>query len=275
MNNFIKIIYLSYVLWLSKGYAQHGNKNQYSFNVDNFPEVYGGKEEIKRFLHDHLVYPPTDLKNKTEGTVELYFVVTKEGRSTNIRVIKPVSPAIDKEAIRLISLLEWIPSQKAGADVNVNYNTQILFSPSKYKKQVKERGFDTPLYTDIPSDTSLNVYETGERSPLFNDPQKTFSEFIYSNLQYPDIALRQIIEGNIKMTFIVEPNGQVSTIKIQNGGLSGGCNAEAIRVIGLTKWQPAIRDKQYVRYRMSFTMNFSLKNNFKDNSNGNQRAWGQ
>jgi TonB family protein len=276
MNKIIKILFGVCFLALQIGKSQPTNKTQYSFNVDNFPEMSGGKEEMKRFLHDHLVYPAEDLKNKKEGAVLLNFVVTKEGKSINIQVVKSITPAIDKEAIRLLKLIEWIPAQKEGNVVNVNYNSEINFSLSKYKKQVKERGFDTPSYIDLPTDTSLLVYDkTEERPPVFNNTDKGFTEFVYTNLEYPEIALRQNIEGNIKLSFVVEPDGQVSNIKIVNGGLSGGCNNEAIRVIGLTKWQPAIRDKQYVRYRMNFTMNFSVKNNFKDNSNGTQRSWGQ
>ena len=230
---------------------------------------------MKRFLHDNLIYPAADFKNKKEGVVLLAFIVNKEGKSVDIKVSKSVTPAIDKEAIRLLRLIEWTPSQKEGNAVNVNFYLEVNFSVSKYKKIVKERGFDAPLYTDIPTDTSLNVYETAERSPIYSNADKTFTEFIYTTMEYPEIAARQGIEGNIKLSFVVEPNGQTSNIKIINGGISGGCNNEAIRVVGLTKWQPAIRDKQYVRYRMSFTMNFSLKNNYKDNSNGSQRSWGQ
>ncbi len=251
------------------------DKGRYSFNVDNFPDVYGGRTELKRYLNDHLVYPTDDFKNKKEGTVLLTFVVTKEGRSTNIEVAKPVTNAINKEAVRLLKLIDWIPSHKEGNVVDVKFSLEIPFSVSKYKKTIKERGFDKPLYTDLPTDTSLNVYETAEQSPIFNNPEKTFTDFIYSTLEYPDVAARQNIEGNIKLTFVVEPDGMVSNIKIIGDGVGGGCNDEAIRVIGLTKYTPAIRDKKYVRYRMSFTMNFSLKNNFKDNSNGSQRSWGQ
>ncbi|HEX7415517.1 MAG TPA: energy transducer TonB [Bacteroidia bacterium] len=251
------------------------SKGNYSFNVDNFPDIYGGKQEMKRFLHDHLIYPAEDFKNKKEGTVTLDFIVTKEGKTESIKVSKLVSPDMDKEAVRLLKLIDWIPSRKEGTAVNVNYNMDITFSLSKYKKQVKERGFDVPLYKDIPTDTSFSIYETAERSPVFNAPDKTFSEFVYANLEYPEAALKQSIEGNVKLSFVVEPDGQVSNIKILNEGVAGGCNNEAIRVIGLTKWEPAKRDKQYVRYRMSFTMNFSVKNSFKDNSNGSQRSWGQ
>jgi TonB family protein len=247
----------------------------YNYNVDNFPSVYGGKTEWKRFIHDHLIYPEVELKEKTEGTVLIAFVVTKEGKSVNAKIVESVTPDIDKEAMRLLSLIEWFPSGKDGIEVDVNHSVEINFSVSKYKKWVKERGFEKRLFTDIPADTSLAVYERAEQGASFFDKEKTFPEFIYSNLEYPESAKLQGIEGNISMNFIIEPNGKVSNIRIKNGGLGVGCNEEAIRVIGLTKWQPAVKDGKYVRFRMNYTMTFSIKNSFKDNSSGSQRSWGQ
>ncbi len=275
MRKLFYILLITHISCFNSHICLAQGKGSYSFNVDNFPDVYGGKEEMKRFLHDHLVYPVKDLKSKKEGTVKLNFIVTKEGKTEHIKVAESISPDIDEEAIRLLKLIDWIPSHKDGVAVNVDYSLDITFSLSKYKKYVKERGFNTPLYTDIPVDTSLNIYETAERSPMFNITDKTFTEFVYANLEYPEAASRQGIEGNVKLSFVVEPDGQLSNIKILNEGVAAGCNNEAIRVIGLTKWKPAIRDGKYVRYRMSFTMNFSLKNSFKDNSNGSQRTWGQ
>jgi bla regulator protein blaR1 len=279
MRKFIWILYvfvISHISYLNSHISlAQGKGGSFSFNVDNFPSIDGGKEEMKRFLHDHLVYPQFDFKAKKEGTVKLKFVVTKEGKTENIKVAESVSTDIDAEAIRLVKLLDWIPSRKEGTLVNVDYNLDIPFSISRYKKNVKERGFDTPLYTDIPVDTSLGIYEKAERAPSFNNPDKTFSEFVYANLEYPEAALKQNIEGNVKLSFVVEPNGQVSEIKILNEGVGGGCNNEAIRVIGLTKWKPAVNGGKYVRYRMSFTMNFAVKNGFKDNSNGSQNTWGR
>src|ERR1700756_2407148 len=263
MIKFFKPILLLCLISTSVLKAQT-SKGSYQFNVDNFPTVYGGNVEFKRFLHDHLVYPADGIKQKTEGTVQLTFIVTKEGKTTNATVFKSLSPETDKEALRLLSLLEWVPAKKEGVPANVNFNLDIPFSISKYKKQVKERGFDTAPYIDIPTDSSLNIYETAERSPVFNNTEKTFTEFIYSNLEYPDVAARQNIEGKVQLSFVVEADGMVSNIKVLNGGISGGCNEEAIRVIGLTKWQPAVKNNKYVRYRMSFTMSFSLKNSFKD-----------
>ncbi|MGZ3863011.1 MAG: TonB family protein [Bacteroidia bacterium] len=252
-------------------YVQHA----YSFPIDNFPGVYGGKTEWKRFLHDQMVYPDIAIKEKTEGTVKIIFVVTAEGRSGNAKVSESVSNEIDREALRLLSLVEWFPSRVGGSLVDITHSVEINFSISKYKKWVKERGFEKCMFNDLPSDTSLAVYETSDKPPVFFDKEKTYAEFIYSNLEYPEEARKQGIEGKINMTFIIEPNGTVSNIRIKDGGLGVGCDDEAIRVIGLTRWQPAVKNGKYIRFRMSYSMLFSVKNSFKDNSSGSQRTWGQ
>jgi len=269
----LKILFVS--LFIScLGFAQY-TRFRSAFNLDNFPEVYGGKSEWKRFLHDHLVYPREELKEKKEGAVLIDFIVTKDGKGINPKIVKSVTPAIDKEALRLLSLIEWFPSNQDGNPVNVNYSVEINFSVSKYKKWVKERGYDKALFTDIPGDTSLAVYETADKGASFFNPEKTFPEFISSNLEYPEIAKRQGLEGNIVMSFIIEPDGMISNIRIKNNGIGGGCSEEAIRVMGMTKWKPAVKDNKYVRFRMNYTMTFSLKNSFKDNSSGTQRPFGQ
>jgi len=262
------------------GFAQQANSevglvsHAYNYNVENFPEVYGGKEEWKRFLHDHMVYPAEGLKDKEQGGVKIYFTVTKEGKGIKAKVVESVSTTVDNEALRLLSMLEWMPSQQDEKAVSVEHSVTINFSINKYKKWVKERGYEKAAFTDLPVDTSFAVYETTDKAPSFSDPDKTFSEFVYSTLEYPELAKQQGLEGNIVMNFIVEPDGRTSNIRIKNG-VAGGCNEEAIRVIGMTKWRPAQKNGKYVRYRMYHTMVFSLKNSFKDNSSGTQRGWGQ
>lgn len=256
------------------GRAQYVN-HMYKFNLDNFPSVYGGKTEWKRFLRDNMVYPPADLKEKAEGTVLIAFVVTKEGKTLNPKIVESVTNDIDQEAMRLLSLIEWFPSTQNGIGVNVNHSVEINFSVSRYKKWVKERGFEKRLFTDLPADTTLAVYENPDKSATFFNTEKTFGEFISFNLEYPEEARRQGLEGNIAMSFIIEPNGTVSNLRIRNDGVGAGCNDEAIRVMSLTRWKPAVKDGKYVRSRRDYTMTFNVKNSYKDNSNASQRPFGQ
>ena len=255
-------------------FAQQSNGPSYAFNIDNFPSMYGGKPEWQRFLHDHLVYPKEELKKNIEGTVKIDFVVREDGKGINPRLKKSISPAIDKEALRLFNMIEWFPAYKDGKAVNVNHTIDINFSVAKYKKLIKERGFDGKAFNDLPADTSLFVYDGIDKDAEYTNPEKTFTEFIASNLEYPEEAKRKGLEGNVAMTFIIETDGRLSNIRIQKG-LSGGCNEEAIRVMGLTTWKPAVKNNMYVRYRSNYTFTFSLKLNVQDGNPGSQRMGGQ
>lgn len=244
-----------------------------SFAPDNDPDVYGGKEEWKRFLHDHMVYPEIGLRDKEEGNVKVNFTVTKEGKGINFKVIESVGTTVDDEALRLLSLLEWNPASLGGVALERGHSVTMNFSIGKYKKWVKERGYEKTPFSDLPVDSSIAVYETADKAPGFNSKDQTFPEFVYANMEYPEMARMQNLQGNIVMSFIIEPNGRTSNIRIQKG-IGGGCNEEATRIIGSTKWKPAQKNDKYVRFRMYYTMLFKLENNFKDNSSGSQRVGG-
>ena len=79
-------------------------------------ENYGGKVELKRFIQQEQFYPEKALANKTQGTVELAFVVdVKTGKTSKLHVKTSVSPEIDAEAIRLFKLLQFEkPIYRAG-----------------------------------------------------------------------------------------------------------------------------------------------------------------
>ena len=247
---------------------------QHDFKLETWPEKYGGRAEWKRFFHDHMVYPGADLAEKAEGTVKIAFRINRFGRAFDTKVVESVTTTVDQEALRLLSLLEWDLPAATDTLVTTVYTINIQFPLSRYKKWVKERGYVTTPYTELPVDSSLVIHESADKAPSFADPQKTFAEFVYANLEYPEMAKQQTIEGNVILTFVVEPNGSVSNIRIKKG-LSGGCNDEATRVIGLTIWKPAQKNGKYVRYRMYYTMVFNLRNTLQDGTSGSQRPFGQ
>ncbi len=257
-------------------FAQAGSElvpHAYSYNVDNYPDVYGGREEWKRFFHDHMVYPEIGLRDKEEGGVKIYFTVTKEGKGIGFKVVESVGTTVDNEALRLLSLLEWFPPSQGGEPIESEHSITMNFSINKYKRWVKDRGYEKTPFSDLPIDSSIAVYEKADKAPTFNNKDQTFPEFVYSNMEYPEMAKVQNMQGSIVMNFIIEPNGRTSNIRI-NKGIGAGCNEEAIRLIGATKWKPAQKNGKYVRYRMYYTMLFKLENNFKDNSSGSQRVGG-
>ncbi|RQO31061.1 hypothetical protein DBR32_10170 [Taibaiella sp. KBW10] len=72
--------------------------------------------------------------------------------------------------------------------------------------------------------------------PAFNLPQ-----YLQTNIQYPEEALKNKVEGKVFLKFVVDTDGSLSNIEIVKGKDIGyGIPEEAIRVVkNMPKWKPA------------------------------------
>jgi len=224
-------------------------------------EPISGSKLTRDFIFEELVYPLEGLKNKTEGTVKLSFVVDAKGDVEEIKVVNSVSPALDKEAIRVFSMIMWKPAYRLGQPVASMQEYEFEFDTKKYKKQCRKRGYQKHELPHKTIDTSLRVYSLPQvevsPQPLFREKGMTIEKFMQENLQYPSLAYRQSISGTVRLNFIVEAHGRISNITI-GSSVGGGCNEEAIRLLKMLKWMPAIKDGKAVRTRMHMDITFNL-----------------
>ena len=224
---------------------------------------YGGKVELKRFLQQEMNYPAKALANKTEGTVELIFAVDAEtGKTTRLKVNKSVSPELDAEAIRLQKLLLFSPSYYMGDKVTTLSNLKIKFSVKNYKRYLKKRGYDKVEYA-ADMDTTNKIYQDNEVTikpkMLFEDTLDNISTFLTKNLKYPEGTKNLNITGVVKLSFVVEPTGRITNIKVVRG-LGGGATNEAERLLKLLTWTSAEKDGKKVRVTKIFEVSFNLSN---------------
>ena len=107
-------------------YAVHDGEQVFQAELDN-PPLY--LDNINGFLKENIEYPAA-AKGK-QGTVEISFVVNREGEMKDHKVHKSVDPALDEEALRVAKLIpgKWVPGHFRGQPVEVMY---VL--PVKFKK---------------------------------------------------------------------------------------------------------------------------------------------
>lgn len=80
------------------------------------------------YIRRKLVYPKRDLENNVSGVVIVSFRVTLHSKIEAIKILKSVSPTIDKEAIRLIQEMPIIaPEFVDDMPSEVTYNLPITF----------------------------------------------------------------------------------------------------------------------------------------------------
>ncbi|PXY01160.1 hypothetical protein DF185_10945 [Marinifilum breve] len=100
--------------------------------VDDMPKFPGGHLEVQKFLARTLVYPKVAQDNGIQGRVFVSFIVNKDGKVSDPKIVRGVDPSLDKEAIRVVNLMpQWEPGTKDGKPVNVLYTVPINFKLGK------------------------------------------------------------------------------------------------------------------------------------------------
>lgn len=96
--------------------------------VEQKPEFQGGEAAMYKWLSDNIVYPSAASEEGVQGRVVVEFVVGKDGSITNVRVVRPRHPALDKEALRVVKAMpKWVPGRNNGQPVKVTYTLPVTF----------------------------------------------------------------------------------------------------------------------------------------------------
>ena len=96
--------------------------------VEQMPSFPGGNSALMQFLSKNIKYPVVAEENGIQGRVVCTFVVERDGRVTDVRVVKSVDPSLDKEAVRVVSSMPaWIPGKQNGSAVRVKYTLPVTF----------------------------------------------------------------------------------------------------------------------------------------------------
>lgn len=79
-------------------------------NYEVMPEFPGGEIALRAFIKNYMVYPVEAIKDSLQGKVYVTFIVTKTGKIENAEIARGIHPVLDKEAIRVVSLMpDWKP----------------------------------------------------------------------------------------------------------------------------------------------------------------------
>jgi TonB family protein len=235
------------------------------------PSNVGGKNEFKRVFEQELIYPKAALAKKVSGKVTIHFTVNKDSTASDVKVTESPSPEIEKEALRIFKLYQWVPARRGNATLTATHNVTFNFDSDKYAKITRERGFKQFKYLPkMKIDSSFVVRKTAEQMPMYPTGTFALQDFIKQNLEYPRQAQIANIQGTVMVRFVVEPSGLPTNIGLETS-IGGGCDQEAIRIIEMIKWYPAKNDDTLVRAQMKFPIYFILNEDFKDNSAGEQK----
>lgn len=96
--------------------------------VEQMPEYPGGMRAGLEFMARNLRYPTKAREAGKQGRVIVQFVVREDGSLSDFKVLRPVDPWLDAEAIRVISTMpKWKPGMQDGKPVSVKFTLPVTF----------------------------------------------------------------------------------------------------------------------------------------------------
>ncbi|MFK8164770.1 MAG: energy transducer TonB [Lewinella sp.] len=129
----------------------------------------------------------------------------------------------------------------------------------------------------MPSDTG-EFFQVVQQMPLFpgcdtmldyralkHCSDNKMLDFIYENLQYPEDALEEGIEGVAVVSFIVERDGRITSVKSVRP-ICPSINAESLYLVDMMAldvgpWSPGWQDGKLVRVQFNLPIRFRLPRN--------------
>ena len=226
-------------------------------NMPEFPD--GGMPGLMKYLSTNIRYPEAAHKAGTQGRVTVQFVVGKDGSIGNVGILRGVDPALDAEAIRVISgMPKWKPGTQKGEPVNVKYTVPVMFrlTPEPVEKidEMIVVGYRTP---DTP--VTGEVYEVADKMPEFPGGMTGLMQHLSKNIRYPAEAHTNNIQGRVVVSVIINTEGKVTNAQIVQG-VAPSLDAEALRVTGtMPDWIPGTKDGKPVNVKYTFPVVFRLQ----------------
>ncbi len=293
---------------LPGGQAQVGQDNEEVFKVvEEMPRFPGcedkglsGQElvncsnkELLMFVYKNIQYPKEARSAGIQGTAIVSFIIDKEGKVQDVKIVRSLGEALDQEVIRVVNLMNetdkrWIPGRQKGRVVNVQFNLPVKFALEGEEKEASEAEGQLPDnsihvigYQDNANGTgsarSDEVFKVVEEMPRFPGCEEEglsgkelvqcsnmkLIEFVGGNLRYPREAKDAGVEGTAIVSFVVDKEGWVKDVKIVRG-LHESIDAEVVRVVGEMnkmdeRWIPGRQRGKVVNVQFNLPVKFSLE----------------
>lgn len=92
------------------------------------PEFIGGDGKLYEYLSETTKYPELAKTAGIQGKVFVQFIVDKNGKVKNVKILHGINSLLDNEALRVVAAMpDWKPGKQHGKPVPVIYNLPISF----------------------------------------------------------------------------------------------------------------------------------------------------
>lgn len=103
------------------------------------------------------------------------------------------------------------------------------------------------------------IFVVVEENPEFPGGEEARIRFFQDNIVYPKVAKEAVVEGRVIVSFVVEPDGRITNVKVERGRIQA-LDEEALRVTRLMpKWKPGKQRGKSVRCKFTMPVIFVLQ----------------
>lgn len=111
------------------------------------------QKELLMFIYKNIKYPKEARDKDIEGTVVSRFVIGKEGKVRDAKIVRSIGGGCDEAVLEIVAQMPgWIPGVKDGEKVAVEFNL-----PVKFKLEGKASGDETKIPEAINFDDKLEL----------------------------------------------------------------------------------------------------------------------
>ncbi len=108
---------------------EEAEETQIFMVVESMPMFPGGESALNRYLGENIKYPQMAKESGIQGRVFVTFVIEKDGRVSDVRVLRGIGGGCDEEAIRVVqNMPRWTAGKQRGKSVRVQFNLPIKFT---------------------------------------------------------------------------------------------------------------------------------------------------
>jgi TonB family protein len=243
---------------------------QNAAQVDQMPVI---SEQFAREVQKTIRYPKSAREDAVKGSVYANFLVDKEGKISDIKIVKSVRDDLDNEAIRALSeaSARWQPGLQGEKPVDVRVTFPITFymdteNGEKIPAQREgivvvgygAKGYGQQVEPNPVIPDEEDVYTVVEQMPEYVGGMPELGNFLSQNIKYPAEAREKKITGTVFVGFVVQADGSIQMAKVLKGPGSG-MDEEALRVVrAMPKWTPGMQSGKAVAVKYTLPIKFAL-----------------
>lgn len=189
-------------------------------------------EHVKKWEEEQTVDLDLDLKDDRD----LIAAAEKEIKKIEVKEAEDLHKVDEPVEEEKLEELEPLPQEKPDEDL----------------KEVEE---DPPINMNDDDPETLRIVE---ELPQYPGGMVEFVKWLTKTLKYPPVALRNKTQGKVIASFIVEKDGSITNIKLENR-VNTYLDNEALRVLRLMpKWTPGKDHGQVCRTKVAVPVVFEI-----------------